>query len=127
MVLLIQCNSGWVIKVTQEFRYPWCRQCRDSFPMRSRAYDGLEETGEAFYCPKGHALEVQRLSVVERLRSSERSVVHHRDMRDKLTRRLDATRGVQTRFKNRLLKKCCPYCNKPVDNLFKHVSERHDK
>ena len=95
--------------------------------MRSDVYDGLEETGETFYCPKGHSLDIRRLSVVQRLRSSERSVVYHREMRQQLVRRLDATRGVQTRFRNRLLKKCCPYCNKAVANLFQHVIERHDK
>ena len=113
--------------MTQELKYPWCAQCRDSFPMRSDVYDGLEETGEAFYCPKGHALDIRRLSVVQRLRSSERSVVYHREMRQQLVRRLDATRGVQTRFRNRLLKQCCPYCNKAVGNLFQHVTERHSK
>lgn len=113
--------------MTQELRYPWCVKCRDSFPMRSDIYDSLEETGETFYCPKGHALVLHRLDVVLRLRSIERSLVYVAEKRDELIHKLHATRGVQTRFKNRLLRKCCPYCNKAVNNLFQHVIERHDK
>lgn len=111
----------------QELRYLWCCRCRDNLPMRSDVYNNLEETGEVFYCPKGHVLDISRLNVVQRLRSSERSLVDALGEKDTLWRQLSASRGVQTRFKNRLLRKCCPYCNKAVSNLFQHVVEKHDK
>ena len=108
-----------------EFKFPWCSKCRDSFPMRIEKYEELEMCGNTFYCPQGHALIIGRKSIVDRMRSSERSERRRSNTIRGLYKSMESLRGVRTRDRNRLLRGVCPYCNKIPIEMVKHIQTHH--
>lgn len=108
-----------------DYTHPWCPKCSDNFPMRKNTYDDLEECGNIFYCPNGHALEISRISVVSRLRAAQNRSTHKSSQISRLLKRVESFRGVQTRQRNRLLRGACPYCGKAIRNMIEHIRERH--
>jgi len=107
------------------YTHPWCSKCGDNFPMRQKMYDDLEECGNTFYCPNGHALEISRASVVRQFRAAQRQNAYKEDRISVLEKRAESFLGVQTRHLNRLLRGACPYCGKTPNNMIKHIQERH--
>ena len=108
-----------------EFVHPWCYKCGDNFPMREGQYEELEECGNTFYCPKGHALEVSRKDIVLTMRREKRRGDCHRDTCDRLQKRIEGLRGVKTKYLNRLLRGECPYCGKTVGQMVLHIQNSH--
>lgn len=110
-----------------DFRYPYCPKCGDSFPMRKGTYQGLEECGNTFYCSLGHALIITRKSIVLQLRTTERRVEYKLEQVSRLLKRAESYRGVQTRQRNRLLRGDCPYCGiEPyLCDIIEHIKEKH--
>lgn len=108
-----------------DFEYPWCSKCHDSFPMRRDDYENLKECGNTFYCPQGHALVITRASIVSQLRIAERRVKDKTSIISRLLKRVESLRGVQTRQRNRLLRGACLYCNLTSKDIIKHIQERH--
>ncbi len=111
--------------MSDEMDYPWCHTCCDSFPMRKFTYSRYEETGRTFYCPRGHLLVITQKSVVIQMRTSRSMVLGLKRREAWLERCNDSLRGVQTRFRNRLLNGCCPYCRKRPQDMVAHIQSQH--
>ncbi len=108
------------------FRFPYCRQCRESFPMREEFYLEFERNGNTFYCQHGHRVCITQTSVSSMLHVAERRNEDHMKTVDRLRRREASLRGVQTRHLNRLLCGHCPYCNKSrFHDLIQHIKLYH--
>lgn len=108
-----------------DFVYPWCEECGDNFPMRDGKHAELEDCGNTFYCPQGHALTIARTTITAAMRRAKRQIGYYRDDRDRLTKKLSALHGLQTRHKNRLLSGVCPYCNQKPRDVIKHIQAYH--
>lgn len=108
-----------------DFAYPWCSKCQENFPMHQSSYDDLEECGNTFYCPSGHALEISRSSIVLELKSSRRLAFRRLETIERMEKSEVACRGLRTRQLNRLLRGACPYCGKIPHDMIKHIQERH--
>ena len=96
-----------------DFRFPYCPKCGDSFLMREDIYEELEECGNTFYCPRGHALEICRSSIVSRFRTEKRQSVLRLNIIHRLQKRIESLRGA------------CPYCNCVPHNMVKHIQAQH--
>lgn len=113
-----------------DIRYPYCIKCQESFPMREHSFDALERSGNTFYCPQGHLLAVRQNDIVSQLRSSQRFLQRSEDQVHRLQKRIECVKGVITRQRNRLLRRCCPYCAKSVTDIKEstmliHIRTRH--
>jgi len=105
----------------------WCERCGDNFPMRQSTHDRLEESGDTFYCPKGHSMILDRKIIVVDMRNNARRAKRYSDTIDKLRKTISSMKGVQVRHRNRLLRGDCPYCGKSPSNLAAHIAVRHHK
>lgn len=108
-----------------DFAYPWCSECQENFPMHQSSYDDLEECGNTFYCPSGHALEISRSSIVSRLRSADRLASSRWETIERMEKSAVACRGLKTRQRNRLLRGDCPYCGKTFNDIIDHIQKQH--
>jgi hypothetical protein len=110
-----------------DFSFPYCVTCRNSFPMREEAYHELERNGLTFYCPCGHALCITQNSVASRLQNAQRTIVRNNSTVTRLVRSTESLRGVQTRHRNRLLRGHCPYCGTSrFKDLITHIKRHHN-
>lgn len=109
------------------FYYPWCSVCKDNFPMQAEMYNDLEDSGDTFYCPKGHPLMVHRTTITSEMRYAKRASERKSDIIDKLEKRTQSLRGVLTRYRNRLQKGVCPYCGESafIVDLIGHINDHH--
>lgn len=108
-----------------ELHYVWCNKCGDNFPMRQNKYDDLEECGNTFYCPQGHALMITRDDIVTRFRRARQQSERKSDSISRLENSVRSLRGVQTRQRKRLLRGACPYCGMILKDIIKHIRDRH--
>lgn len=108
-----------------DFVYPWCSKCDKNFPMQWNVYENLEECGNTFYCPHGHALMISRANIVLRLRTAEKNISYKTGVVSKLSKRIESFLGVQTRQRNRLLRGACPYCKQMPKDMVRHIQEHH--
>ena len=81
--------------------------------------------GNTFYCPKGHALEICRSSIVSQISTEQRRSIQRLETIHRLQKRIESLRGVQTRIRNRLLRGACPYCNVIPHDMVGHIKARH--
>ncbi len=107
----------------------WCNKCGNNFLMKKDLYENLEECGNTFYCPKGHALVISRTSIVSHSRFLARSLSYRSERIRTLEKREASLRGVQARQRNRLLRGVCPYCgeNAFVTDLVGHIKDHHKR
>jgi len=112
-----------------------CYLCHCSFGLSQSHYNRARNYGEAFFCPSGHS----QVYTTTRVMELEKNVQALRDQRDraearvaeqkaitKLTeKRLQATKGVVTRTKNRIAKGICPCCNRYFAKLHQHMASQH--
>ncbi len=113
--------------MTCDFKYHWCSRCCENFPIRGDMDDRLEMSGDVFYCPRGHAIQITRETVVGNLRSIRRTADYRSKEITGLLKRAESYRGVQTRQRNRILRGACPYCGEnafPYD-LIGHIKAKH--
>lgn len=108
-----------------DFSYPWCNTCKNSFPMRTDTYHDLEKCGNTFYCPQGHRLFVSQARIVDQRDSIQRSADYRSETINAMWKREEGLRGVKTRQRNRLLRGACPYCGKTPKDLVKHIKDKH--
>jgi len=89
-----------------------------------------------WYCPNGHQQHFSAETEAEKLRRErdrlkqqvaqrDDEINHQRDMRLDVERRLNATKGVVTRIKNRVGHGVCPCCSRTFENLQKHMATKH--
>ena len=111
-------------------RNPYCPNCHHHFVMSEDTFDGYERSGKKFYCPQGHVLTVRQNDVVSSLRASNRFLLRSEERVEMLLQRIKSIKGVITRQRNRLIRGCCPYCNKDImaiskSPMLQHIHERH--
>lgn len=108
-----------------DFVYVWCSKCQDTFPMRRKLIDSLEECGNTFYCPQGHPLVYAQKDIVKRLRLAESLSTNRSYIISQMEKSAASFRGIQTKQRNRLLHGACPYCTKVPKDIVKHIQEKH--
>jgi hypothetical protein len=120
---------------TIEFVAQVCGACGTHFGMPRELYDRALETGEDWYCPRGHCRHFTK-SENQKLRDELAREKHRAEQarawaqdesrrKDVYHRRLNATKGVVTRIKNRVGKGVCPCCNRTFQNLGRHMAGQH--
>ncbi len=120
-----------------------CGKCDAVFGMESQFYDRRRDDHETCYCPNGHPRCFTSKSEAEELRDQLAREKHHREQAQalaehrrkrieeeqqsarRITRRLNATRGVVTRQKNRIAKGKCPCCSKTFKDVAHHMKTQH--
>jgi hypothetical protein len=121
-----------------------CCQCDEIFGMCGATYQTLERSGATWHCPFGHrqhftlgpseadklraALQKQEQETRKAREEAERERrwrLEGQEQRQHLERRLAATRGVNTRMRNRVANGVCPCCNRTFVNLARHMSTKH--
>lgn len=113
-----------------DIRHPYCPSCQKHFVMTEESIDGYERSGKTFYCPQGHSLVMRQNDIVSQLRTSERFLRRSEEQVKLLYKQLQSVKGVISRQRNRMMRGCCPYCNKNVveiaeKTMLRHISERH--
>lgn len=93
--------------------------------MKRILEDDLVECGNTFYCPQGHPIHFSRSWIVAEYRCLEREVVYQQDIIRDLRKSIQALRGIQTRYRNKLLKGYCPYCKHTPTNMSAHMKNAH--
>lgn len=116
----------------EDIRNPYCPNCQKHFVMTEASYDGYERSGKTFYCPQGHSLVIRQNDIVTQLRTSERFLQRSEEQVKWLYKQIQSVKGVIKRQRNRLVRGCCPYCNKNMiqiteHTMLKHIRERHSK
>lgn len=113
-----------------------CCVCDVRFAMTADFERRRREDRRSFYCPNGHAQGFCGKTPAEREReareAAERRAVALQaqiDQKNKsiehLGRRLNASRGVTTRLKNRIKNGVCPCCNRHFKDLHRHMTTEH--
>jgi hypothetical protein len=105
--------------------YVRCQWCPDNFPMHKQIYEDFEDSGRTFHCPNGHCLHITRTSITSRMRNAEFLSSRKQERINRLYKRIASIRGVQSRYKNRLLRGMCPYCAEMHADICKHIQEKH--
>ncbi len=115
-----------------------CGKCGITFAVPKAFEDECLKDGAAsvgWYCPNGHgrvycestAAKLERQLQRERQRrdQAEADADHWRERQAETERSLSATRGVVTRFKNRVGNGVCPCCTRSFKNLHRHMVAKH--
>ena len=111
-------------------------QCGIAFAVPSTWDQQKRNDHTRFFCPNGHGqsytaeseeekLRRERDRLAQRVAQRDDEIARQRDMREGVERRLNATRGVVTRIKNRVGHGVCPCCSRSFDNLAKHMASQH--
>lgn len=122
---------------------PWekCCNCKVDFWMPDDLYAAAQRdrgpNGISFYCPHGHGqhyaigeteetkLRRERDRLAQQIAERDDRIKSLRDSNDHIERRLNATRGVVTRIKNRVGHGVCPCCNRTFGDLARHMAHKH--
>ena len=113
-----------------------CCRCGITFGMDSSYYTERVNDHVPWYCPNGHEQYFSGKSDAEKLRDqlakekhlreqAEARARENRESAGRITRRLNATRGVVTRHKKKIAAGRCPCCSHTFKDLKKHMSTRH--
>lgn len=109
-----------------------CWVCGCTFAMSSELKNSMKGREETLFCPKGCRLglgEPHWKKDMQRLRESEgyykQRAIEHRERAEQVERKLTATKGVVTRFKNRIAKGACPCCEQSFADLHDHMKTQH--
>lgn len=109
-----------------------CWVCGCTFAMSSALKANMRSREETLFCPKGCRLglgEPHWKKEQQRLRESEeyyrQRSIENRQVAEETKKKLNATRGVVTRIKNRIGKGVCPCCNHTFSDLHRHMLTQH--
>lgn len=115
-----------------------CHRCHTEFVLPNSLYDAAKRSEKvSFFCPYGHEAIFPAGETEEQKLRRERDVLAQRiaqkddrikslvESRDRLDRRLSATRGVVTKIKNRVGGGVCPCCNRTFSALAHHMKTKH--
>jgi hypothetical protein len=112
-----------------------CCVCGVVFAVPDRFLMNRREKGSQFFCPNGHSLiyrktEAQRLQEeLDRVkRQLDWSDTHARAVADQLDaaeRSNRALRGSNTKLRKRIAAGVCPCCQRPFQNLARHMAGQH--
>lgn len=127
--------SNVAFQLIHNFVSEVCCNCGIVFAVDRAVQARWREKGTSFYCPNGHRqhyteTDIQRLQ--KQLEQEKRNAEWHRinaaserAAREKTQRRLIATKGAQTRLRNRIKNGVCVCCNRSFANLRKHMATKH--
>lgn len=121
-----------------------CWKCRVESQITTEMFTALQQSGNRFYCPWGHAgvfnaadTEADKLrrerdrlkQATARLEDEKRTAwataTQQRERADAAERRASAARGQVTKLKNRAAGGACPCCNRTFENLHRHMASKH--
>lgn len=129
-------------RVTVAGRTMWlesCCNCKTAFAMSDELHATALERREAFqfYCPNGHGQWYtsgeREVDIIRRERDRlKQSVAYYEDRTRELdqqralaVRQTAAARGQITKLKKRAAAGLCPCCNRPFENLARHMATKH--
>lgn len=121
-------SLGW-IKIT-------CCNCAVPFAIEGGHYNDLKgDSNRWFYCPNGHKqhftdseadrLRRERDRLAQQIAQKNDALASQRQHIEHTEHRLRATKGVVTRYRNRVGNGVCPCCNRTFDNLARHMQSQH--
>jgi hypothetical protein len=105
-----------------------CAVCDVVFAVPTSLQTTLKQTGERFFCPRGHGLsyadnEVTQLrKQVDGLRTK---LVHAEDQRQATVRELQQARADADRQRKRVAAGVCPCCKRTFANVARHMKGQH--
>ena len=106
-----------------------CASCGLLFAAPERWVYERRQDHKDFWCPNGHSLSFKGDTEVERLERQLRDVqdvaAARLAERDQAHASLRATRGVVTRYRNRLATGECPWCGRHLAHLERHIARVH--
>lgn len=115
-----------------------CHRCGSAMAIPRELYDAAKRSDKvSFFCAYGHEavfakgdteadkLRRERDRLVQRVAERDDEITRQRELREHTERQLSATRGVVTRFKNRVGHGVCPCCNRTFGNLARHMVSEH--
>jgi hypothetical protein len=132
-------------EATTTFQVVTCCKCHIHFCMDRSFYEARLRDHESFFCPAGHEqyftgrsdLDVARDNLAAEKHRHEQAQARAdrlaRDLAEQqretaaVARRLQATRGVVTRQRNKISAGRCPCCSATFKNLRAHMRIEHPK
>lgn len=116
-----------------------CGSCGVFHAIPTAMYESCRDEGGFWHCPNGHSrgwreganktemakLRQERDRLAQRIAQRDDEIARQRGLREGVERRLNATRGVVTRIKNRVGHGVCPCCSRSFGNLAKHMATKH--
>lgn len=121
--------------VTLDLTVEVCWVCGITWAMDSRWATKRSERGLNFFCPAGCRLrygESENDKLKKDLKREKDKLERERqwhkrteEAKERLDRRLSATKGVVTRMRNRAAEGVCPCCKRSFPELQKHMRSKH--
>lgn len=112
-----------------------CGSCNINFAAPESFVRKRKQEGTKFYCPKGchisycdsenDKLKKKLERETAKLDREKAKLEREREWHEATNRRLSATKGVVTRFKNRIARGVCPCCKRHFDKLQAHMETKH--
>lgn len=113
-----------------------CCNCGITFGMDANYIRERKRDHAWWYCPNGHRQHWTQQTEAEKLRDqlarekhwreqAEARAAYNRAEAERITRRLNATRGVVTRHKKKIAAGRCPCCSHQFKDLRAHMEKRH--
>lgn len=122
--------------ITTTLHIETCFSCGCIFGVAKDFASNRRRDHKLFYCPNGHSQYYPAKSAEDKLRDElqrerqqldqVKANVRDLEMKTQQTRRrLYATKGSLTRFKNKVAAGKCPCCGKKFEDLHKHMADSH--
>jgi len=121
--------------VTQVFKKEICCNCRIPFFIEDHFMEERRQDKRLFYCPNGHGqhyvegeadrLRKENQQLKSNLERQANSAAFFKDEVDRISRRLSAAKGQNTKFRKRVQGGVCPCCNRSFMNLRRHMETKH--
>lgn len=117
-----------------------CYECKCEMWIPDALYEAARHDSKIFFCcAYGHsqhypksprrsaedALRLERDRLAQRVAQRDDEIKHQRELRYGVERRLNATKGVVTRIKNRVGHGVCPCCSRTFQDLQRHMKSKH--
>lgn len=115
-----------------------CWKCKCEIWLPDDLYTSARHSEEiSFFCAYGHSarfpqaeteeqkLRRERDRLTQRLAEKDDEIARQCSLRETTERQLSATKGVVTRFKNRVGAGVCPCCTRTFGNLGRHMMTEH--
>lgn len=122
-------QPGYVYGAGADLEVLACGECGMVFAAPARWVRERRDDHKTFWCPNGHGRVFKGESEAEKLK---RQLRYAQDIaaarlaeRDQAQASLRATRGVVTRYRNRLQDGQCPVCGKHLAHLERHMARVH--
>jgi len=108
-----------------------CGECGILFAMPRFYLQARRGDHKNWHCPNGHERYYPDQSEEEKLKTENEKLRTRLDWKkneiEGLTNQLRSTKGVVTKFKNRIKSGVCPYCNRSFSKLKAHMESKHNK